>query len=205
MEQVLPAPSCLEWMKAGYPQEGSRYVWVLSHDQWNLVLRHEAPSKDNRVAAITTKEANDWSFQNGFLDHDQCEELCSEGYPTGKTIWLWHKDKHQRDRWVLYKRNNNDMSQDADKHGLNRWITAITHDQAAVFRSRKAAMIEAQSEVSRPKDQIVWSLTFHAGPAEAIRTSACLFATSCRDSLINITEAHIGSFLKVTVYFWKDE
>lgn len=200
-ERVLPPHRCLEMKEAGYPQEGSQFVWAKGHGDWDLYERHEVPSPDNRISAMTKDEANKWTFENGFLTYDQCEDLCSEGYPKGKSLYLWHKDKHQRDRWVLYKRNRHDMSQDADKHGLNRWITAITHDEAEAFHQRKKAMIEA----SRPPKRDVDSLTFHAGPMETVRKSACLFATSCRNNLISITESWYYSDLKVTIYFWKED
>lgn len=205
-ERVLPPHCCQELKEAGYPQSQSEFVWVYGRQgQWDLVLFHEAPSKDNRIVAMTTDEANKWTFENEFLQVDQCEDLISEGYPRGKSIYLWHKDKHQHDKWVLYKRNRHDMSQDADKHGYNRWITAITHDEAEAFRTRKKAMIESADARTKPVERDVGWLTFCAGDCPDPRTSASIFATSCRGNLINITEICPNGYTHITVYYWKEE
>lgn len=203
-DRVLPPHACLDLKEAGYPQGDSRYVWIMEGDQWDLVERHEAPSADNRISAMTSGEADKWKQEAEYLTPDECEEIRSEGYPQGKSKYLWHKDKHQHDRWVLYKRNQYDMSSDADKCGFNRWVTAVEHCEAKCFREKQKPVPLIEREVS--------SLTFSHKMIDDPRKSACIFATSIRDDLISITETILTSrpagydihMLEVTVYHWKE-
>ncbi len=56
---------------------------------------------------------------------DECLDLRSEGYPQGRCKFLWHKNKHNKDRWELYKRNSYDISSFGDRWGYNRWVSAV--------------------------------------------------------------------------------
>ena len=205
MERVLPPHRCLELKEAGYPQEGSRFVWVKVHGDWDLVERHEAPSADNRISAMTKDEAEKWTFEDQYLSPDECIKMHGRGYPQGKSEYLWHKDKHQHDKWVLYKRNRHNMSATADKDGFNRWVTAITHEEAECWKHRYR-----QDDKLMTKKHVD-SLTFREPMTSEPRKSAVIFATTCRDRLINITEILkeggplSREHLHVTVYFWKEE
>lgn len=55
------------------------------------------------------------------------------------------------------------------------------------------------------KERKIGSCTYHAGSAEQVRASACAFAETLRENLISISDAYDDGFLKVTVYFWKEE
>jgi hypothetical protein len=46
-------------------------------------------------------------------------------YPQGRTRYLWHKNKHNRDKWELYERSPHDISSFGDSHGYGRWVSAI--------------------------------------------------------------------------------
>lgn len=135
-----------------------------------------------------------------FLSAEECEELQGEGYPQGKSHYLWHKDKHNHDKWVLYKRNPHDMSATADKDGFNRWVSAVTREHASCWRRWQ------QRNQTLPEPKIVAaSLTFSSELTPDPRKSATIFANEYRDWLINISEVWINDNLEVTVYFWKDE
>lgn len=55
------------------------------------------------------------------------------------------------------------------------------------------------------KERKIGSCTYHAGSVEQVRASACSFAETLRENLISISDAYDSGFLKVTVYFWKEE
>ena len=55
-------------------------------------------------------------------------KLRRSGFPQGHTKFLWHKEKGNN--WVLYKRNNHDISSFGDKYGYNKWVSAPTIDEA---------------------------------------------------------------------------
>lgn len=135
-----------------------------------------------------------------YLPPEECEELRGKGYPQGKTPYLWHKDKQRHDEWVLWKRNPHDMSQDADKMGFNRWVSAVTPEQAKNWRDRRKP--PKMSPVLMPARNVNWK-TFRFNRFSNPRKAAALFATSCRDDLISITESWAHIYLHVTVYFWK--
>lgn len=137
--------------------------------------------------------------EEDYLLPSECEELADEGYPQGKSEYLWHNDK--RTGWELYKRNQYDMSDTADRDGFNRWTTAITHEQAKEWRDRQKPKVLSPVLMT---ERVVSSLTFLAGDLKCPRRSACIFATSCHDDLINISETRPNGYLHVTVYFWKD-
>lgn len=137
--------------------------------------------------------------EEDYLLPSECEELAGEGYPQGKSEYLWHNDK--RTGWELYKRNQYDMSDTADRDGFNRWTTAITHEQAKEWRDRQKPKVLSPVLMT---ERVVSSLTFTNRMIEDPRKCACIFATSIRDDLINITEMMVEEFLFVTVYHWKD-
>jgi hypothetical protein len=63
-----------------------------------------------------------------FLTPQSCNDLKSFGWPQGRSEYLWHKNKHNHDKWELYKRNPHDISMFADSFGYSRWVTAIRRD-----------------------------------------------------------------------------
>lgn len=60
---------------------------------------------------------------------EECIELRADGHPQGRSVYLWHKDKHNHDKWELYKRNSHDISQFGDSFGYNRWVSAVRRPQ----------------------------------------------------------------------------
>lgn len=89
-----------------------------------------------------------------YLTPEKCEELAGMGYPQGETPYLWHKDKHNHDKWELYKRNPYDMSCDADKFGFNRWVSAVTPEQAKAWRNKQKPLQIQKRNVTIHKFQI---------------------------------------------------
>jgi len=137
-------------------------------------------------------------FKSDYLLPEECSDLVGEGYPTGTSQYLWHNDK--RTGWDLWKRNQHDMSKDGDSMGYNRWIIAITHQEAANWRARQKPKKVMTSILA-----VEW-LTFRAGDVPDPRRSAVIFATSIgKDLLINITEICPNGYIHITVYYWKEQ
>lgn len=137
-----------------------------------------------------------------FLSALDCLDLREAGYPQGKSTYLWLRDRQYKDKWSLYKRNPYDNSNKGDLLGYNRWVSAVTVKMAQAWQDSKP---------KPPPELHVTSLTFAEPRAKDPRKSAGIFATTCRDRLINITEVlrdmgvQSPERLEVTVYFWKEE
>ena len=63
-----------------------------------------------------------------YFTPEDCFLLRQLGFPQGTSIWLWHQEKRKNNKWIMYKRNNYDISSFGDKYGYNRWITAVHID-----------------------------------------------------------------------------
>ncbi len=63
-----------------------------------------------------------------YFTPEQCLELRCQGWQQGISAFVWHCDKHNRDKWELYKRNNFDISSFGDRYGYNRWVSAVPID-----------------------------------------------------------------------------
>lgn len=135
------------------------------------------------------------SCESDYLTALECLDLREAGYPQGKSEYLWHKDKHNRDEWELYRRNPYDQSRDGDKMGYNRWVSAVTVEMAQAWQDSKP---------KPPPERNVVFLTFQRDNCPNPRQSACIFATSIRNDLISINESRIDGGLQVCVYFWKE-
>lgn len=66
--------------------------------------------------------------QSLYFTPEQCFDLKALGFQQGVSKYLWHKDKHNKNRWGLYERNHYDISAFADKYGYNRWVSAVLLD-----------------------------------------------------------------------------
>ena len=157
-----------------------------------------------------------------------CLELKKAGYPQNdsKLVWVttgpndWDlRERHkvsssnnkisaisddEAKKWELEERGLYDISDDADTLGLNRWVSAVTVEQAADFR-----------EMNKPRpepEMVVNTKTFSCEVFRNPRRPATAFATECGDRLINITETiHTetsagirGQIHLITVYYWKE-